>query len=93
MIEIEVAYGQSSRQVIVPLRVSALCTVEEAIQLSGILQQFPEINLTCNKVGIFSKIVTLNKTVQPGDRIEIYRSLTIDPKQARLLRAQRSGKR
>jgi putative ubiquitin-RnfH superfamily antitoxin RatB of RatAB toxin-antitoxin module len=54
-------------------------TVEEAIKLSGVLKLYPEINLGTQKVGIFGKIATLETTVKEGDRVEIYRQITVDP--------------
>jgi len=88
MIAIEVAYAKPDQQVIIPLTIPESSTVEQAIQLSGILKQFPEVNLATAKIGIFSKLTSLSAIVGVGDRIEIYRPLTIDPKQARRLRAK-----
>ena len=52
----------------------------EVITKSGILKQFPDIDLTEQKVGVFGKLVKLDGTLQPGDRIEIYRPIIADPK-------------
>lgn len=84
---IEVAYAKSDKQLILSIEVPELCTVEQAIELSGILDEYPEIDLTKNKTGIFSQICTLNKCLQENDRVEIYRSLAIDPMEARRQRA------
>lgn len=89
MIAIEVAYGLKNKQVITSLVVVPGCTVEEAILQSGILQHFPDIDLLVNKVGIFGRIVALSQPLKAGDRVEIYRPLTLDPKQARVLRARK----
>ena len=51
----------------------------EAINLSGILQQFPEISLEENKIGIFGKVVKPEQPLREGDRVEIYRPITADP--------------
>lgn len=59
----------------------------DAIEQSGILAEFPEINLAVNPVGIFGKRYPLDRLLRPGDRVEIYRPLAIDPKEARRLRA------
>ena len=94
MIMISVCYATLKKQVEIYLEVEKNCTVAIAIKRSGILQKFPEINLAQAHVGIYSKRTTLDADVWDGDRIEIYRSLLIDPKQARLLRVQRlSSKR
>jgi hypothetical protein len=52
---IEVAYAQPDKQIIIALQVEESCTVGKAIELAGIIGQFPEIDLTKNKVGIFTK--------------------------------------
>jgi hypothetical protein len=63
------------------LEVPEHSTVEEAINLSGVLKLYPEINLATQKVGIFGKIASLSTPVQDGDRVEIYRPITADPQQ------------
>lgn len=86
---IEVAYAKPDEQVIIPLEVEGELTVAEAIRRSGILERFPEIDLEQNKVGVFGKLTRLEDTLREGDRVEIYRRLIADPKQAR---RQRAGK-
>jgi len=86
---IEVAYATPEKQVIVSVNLKPDAMVRDAIYLSGILNQFPEINLDEQIVGVFSEKVSLSDRLNPGDRIEIYRPLTIDPKEARRLRAKR----
>ena len=88
-IEIEVAYATPLKQVIIALTVPAGSTILAAVRLSGILQQFPEIDLACQPVGVFSKKRALTDVLQAGDRIEIYRPLTIDPKEARRAKAKK----
>jgi len=92
MIHVIVAYATPEKQVEIPLTVEKNCAVALAIQRSGILQWFPKIKLAEIKVGIYSKRVLLDAGLRDGDRIEIYRPLKIDPKQARLLRAKKSQK-
>ena len=55
-------------------------TVSQVIEASGIMKQFPEIDLTQNKTGIYGKAVKLDAVVEDGDRVEIYRPITADPK-------------
>lgn len=88
MIEVEVVYLSKDKEYLLKVIVLPNSTVEDAIVASGILITCPEIDLKKNKVGVFSKLVTLEKRLQPGDRVEIYRPLLIDPKQARILRAK-----
>jgi len=84
---VEVAYALPRRQLILELRVGAGTTAEQAIRASGILEQFPEIDLKSSKVGIFGKPCKLTDTLQNGDRVEIYRPLIADPKEIRKQRA------
>ena len=81
--KIEVAYALPDRQVILAVDVEQGSTIEHAIKQSGILTEFPKINLAKQTVGIFSRTCQLSDKVNDGDRIEIYRPLTIDPKDAR----------
>ncbi|BAW80799.1 hypothetical conserved protein [Candidatus Nitrosoglobus terrae] len=87
MISVEVAYAHPSKQAILKIAVPENTTVEEAIQISNILKQFPEINLHKNGVGIFSKLTKLDAPLCHQDRIEIYRPLIADPKEIRRKRA------
>ncbi|OAM52776.1 RnfH family protein [Methylovorus sp. MM2] len=82
-ITVEVAYALPIEQVIIKTRIKEGATIEEAILASGILDRFKEIDLSVNKVGIFSKLSKLYGHVKDGDRIEIYRHLIADPKEIR----------
>jgi len=88
MISIIVAYTTPEKQVQIPLSVEENCTVELAIKRSKIMEQFPEIKLANIRVGIYSQPVKLDSNLQAGDRIEIYRPLTIDPKELRRLKSR-----
>jgi putative ubiquitin-RnfH superfamily antitoxin RatB of RatAB toxin-antitoxin module len=87
-ITIEVAYAAARSQTILRLRVKSGTTVGEAIKQSGMLEQFPEIDLGLNKVGIFGKLARTDTMLRDRDRVEIYRALIADPKEARRRRAQ-----
>ncbi len=88
-LRIEVAYAAGPTcQVVLELERDVPCTVEEAIRDSGILARFPEIDLARAIVGIYGRRVALTETVRDGDRVEIYRPLTADPKEARRRRAR-----
>ena len=91
-IMVEVAYAKENEQVIIPLNVDAGTTLEQAVQLSGILEQFPEIDLTQNKAGVFGKIAKADTELREKDRVEIYRSLIADPKESRRKRAEKKDK-
>lgn len=87
MIKVEVVYAAEDKQTVLAVEVSECATVAEAISQSLICQQHPEIDLHQFSVGIYSKKVALDTVVKAGDRIEIYRSLTQDPKARRLKKA------
>ena len=93
MISIEVVYGLPNKQVLLKTVVPAGTTIEQAIVLSGITSHFPEINPAQAKVGIFSRVEKLTSVVKSGDRVEIYRPLTADPKEMRKLRAAKVAKK
>ncbi len=92
MIHVEVIYATEKNVEIVPLSVEPGSTVLSAINQSGIISKFPDINLDFNKVGIFSKLCNLDTVVNDGDRLEVYRPLKADPKDARRMRADRQKK-
>lgn len=90
-IQVEVVYAGEHKQSMIPLRIIKGSTVNEVIQQSGILALHSEIQMSANhmenQVGIWGKMVSLSEPVtQEGARVEIYRPLLIDPKQARLNR-------
>ena len=89
VMSVEVAYASVTRQGVVALNVTVGSTIQEVIMLSGVLAEFPEIDLDRQKVGIFGKRKALSDLVCDGDRVEIYRPLTIDPKEARRTKAKR----
>ncbi|MES0875097.1 RnfH family protein [Sinimarinibacterium thermocellulolyticum] len=92
LIQIEVAYALPEEQLILKVDVSPGTTVRDAIERSGILRRFPQIDLSTSRVGCWSQVVELDRTVRAGDRIEIYRPLIADPKQMRRERAARARK-
>lgn len=86
-IRVEVAYAKLDEQVLLELEVDAGITLKEAVELTSILEQFPEVDLAINKVGIFGKLAKLDAKLTEGDRVEIYRPLIADPKEQRKKRA------
>lgn len=89
-VTVEVVYAMPDEQIARTVRVPASATVAQAIATSGLLVQFPEIDLSRQAVGIFGSRVRLNDPVSEGDRVEIYRPLKIDPKEMRRRRARRA---
>jgi putative ubiquitin-RnfH superfamily antitoxin RatB of RatAB toxin-antitoxin module len=91
MLHVEVIYALRNRQVLLAFEVEEETTVKEAIESSGILRRFPEVDLIRMPVGIFGRATRLDARLRDGDRIEIYRPLIVDPKQARHARVKRGG--
>lgn len=91
-IHVEVAYARPDIQVIIPLDVAPGTTLMQAVQQSGVLARFPEIDLTVNKVGIFGKLGKPDQILREKDRVEIYRKLIADPKEIRKQRAAEGKK-
>ena len=93
LITIEVAYALPNEQVILSIEVDDGCLVEDAIKRSGILEKYPQIDLSTDKVGIFGKMCKLNAKLKHKDRIEIYRKLIADPKESRRQKAELEKKK
>ena len=90
LIEVEIVYGKTGSARVIRQEVPANATLKEAIEQSGILERYPEIDLDSNKVGIFGRQRELHAPVHAGDRIEIYQPLKVDPKEARRRRAKKA---
>jgi putative ubiquitin-RnfH superfamily antitoxin RatB of RatAB toxin-antitoxin module len=91
-IQVEVAYALPDVQEIVTVEVEAGTTLRQAIERSGLLNRYPEIDLAVNKVGIFGRLAKPDEVLRARDRVEIYRVLIADPKEVRKQRAA-EGKR
>ena len=87
MINIEVVYALPNVQILLKQSIPSGSTVAEAIQSSGVLGKYPEIDLTINKLGIFGKLTKADAVLRDKDRIEIYHPLIADPKEVRRKRA------
>lgn len=95
---IEVVYALEKKQTLLELEVDEGTTLKQAIEQSGIMNTYPQIDLNKDKTGIFGKIAKLDTVLREKDRVEIYRPLIADPKQVRKQRAaegkvMRSGKK
>ena len=96
IIAIEVVCAEADRQTVLPLEVPTGCTAGEAIERSGILALHPSIDAAACSVGIYGREVTRDRILKAGDRVEVLRPLTEDPKErrrrlAREGRSMRSG--
>lgn len=77
--QVGVAYSEPGQQIWMTIEVPEGATVREAVERSGILRMFPQIDLAAQKVGIFGRVVKPEAAVRAGDRVEIYRSIVCDP--------------
>ena len=89
MINIEVVYGTAENQVLKSLKVKPGTTAIEAAHTAELHKTFPDLNLENATLGIFSKKTSHNNILKDGDRLEIYRPLTIDPMANRRIRANK----
>ena len=87
-INVEVTYALPQRQELVSVRLAEGATVRAAVEASGLLQKYPEIDIDgANKLGIFAKLAKGDAVLRDRDRVEIYRPLIADPKAVRKKRA------
>ena len=89
-ISLEVAYATPEKQALLEVVVEQGTTVKQAILAAGIVKRFPDIDLEVLKVGIWNRTCKLTDLPKKGDRIEIYRPLIADPKEARRSRAEKA---
>ena len=86
-IHVEVVYALQNRQKSVSVQLAAGTTVRDAVERSGLIAEFPEIDLAVNKFGIWNKLAKADAALRDKDRVEIYRPLIADPKEVRRQRA------
>lgn len=86
-IHVEVVYALREEQVLIALELPEGVTVRQAIERSGLLERFPDIDPARMSVGIFGRVTPEDARLEDGDRVEIYRPLVVDPKDARRGRA------
>lgn len=91
-INVEVAYATPEKQMIRAVNVDAGTTIGAAIVQSGIMMDFPDLDLEEAKVGLFGKVAAMTTVLSEGDRVEIYRPLIADPKEVRRKRAAEGKK-
>ena len=84
---IEIVFALPDRQLLQALDVPDDATVAEVVDRSGIARQFPGVDFAALQAGIWGKPVARDQVVRDGDRVELYRPLEIDPKEARRLKA------
>lgn len=86
---IEVLYADSTQQILRRIEMPVGATVLQAVDASGIVELMPSGVFDQTRLGIFSRRVSAQQVLQPGDRVEIYRPLALDPMEARRQRARK----
>lgn len=86
-IAVEVVYALAGTQDVVPLNLVAGSTAMQAVEASGLMAKYPEIDMKRNKIGVYSKLAKADTVLRDRDRVEIYRPLIADPKEVRKQRA------
>jgi hypothetical protein len=86
-IQIEVVYALADRQDLIPLALPVGTTLKQAVEASGLLVKYPDIDFAKGKFGIYSKLAKPDTVLRDRDRIEVYRPLIADPKEVRKQRA------
>ncbi|HXZ53819.1 MAG TPA: RnfH family protein [Burkholderiales bacterium] len=88
-LQIEIVYARRGQLDAVRLRLAEGCTAGQALEASGLLERHPELDLRKEQLGIHGRRVPMAHALADGDRVEVYRPLEIDPKEARRARAKR----
>ncbi|MFM0419810.1 RnfH family protein [Paraburkholderia aromaticivorans] len=91
-LSIEVCYALAGEQALIAVKLPEGATLQQALDASGILRRFPQIDLATQKVGIFGKLKPLDAVLADHDRVEIYRPLLVDPKVSRQRRVEKTRK-
>lgn len=86
-VEVQVCYALPDSVFLYELTLPATSSIQDALQASGVLHRYPELELATARVGVFGKLKTLDSLLQHGDRVEIYRPLQADPMESRRRRA------
>ncbi|GAB0109673.1 RnfH family protein [Pseudoalteromonas distincta] len=90
MINIEVVFALPTTATSLSIEVPQGTTAEQGVIQSGIIEKCPEIDPTALTLGVWNRTVKANYELKEGDRIEIYRPLIADPKDARRKRAEKA---
>lgn len=90
-VRIELVYALPAAQEALELELPEGATIRRALELSGLLDRHPDIGRDALAVGVYGRTASADTMLKDGDRVEIYRPLVADPKQARRRRAARAG--
>ena len=84
---VEVVFALPDRQSLETVTVDDGASVADALRLSGIEERFPDVSFDELQVGSWGKPVERTQALRDGDRVEVYRPLEMDPREARRLKA------
>ena len=90
-LQVVVCYASARAEFLRSMKVAPGTTIGQAIEMSGVLEAYPDINLSTQPVGIYAKKKSLDTVLRERDRIEIYRPLVADPKDSRRKRAAKKA--
>lgn len=90
---VTVVYASAGARHVLQVELESGATIEQAIDASGLLSLAPELRRGALDVGVWNRVARLDAVVRSGDRIEVYRPLTVDPKEARRIRADVRSRR
>jgi putative ubiquitin-RnfH superfamily antitoxin RatB of RatAB toxin-antitoxin module len=93
LLQIEIAYAEPQRAIVKTFQLAPQSRVADAMRLAALDPDFSGVDLDNSAVGIFGRVVQADHPLKDGDRIEIYRPLTADPKTARRARAKQARQR
>jgi len=85
--QVEVVFALAEKQVLLLVELPAGATVGDAIDRSGLARQFPDCDIRGLQAGVWGKPADSDCPVRDGDRVELYRPLAMDPRDARRLKA------
>jgi putative ubiquitin-RnfH superfamily antitoxin RatB of RatAB toxin-antitoxin module len=91
MLHVQVCFARPGLEFLRDVAVREGATLMDAIVASGVMREYPEIDLDACRVGVFGKLKTLDTVLRERDRVEIYRRLMADPKDSRRTRAEKKG--
>ncbi|OAJ56078.1 RnfH family protein [Paraburkholderia ginsengiterrae] len=91
-LSIEVCYASAKEQTVIAVEMPEGATLQQALEASGILRRYPQIDLGTQRVGVYGKLKPLDTVLADHDRVEIYRPLLVDPKVSRQRRVEKTRK-
>ena len=82
-IKVELVFASPQQQWLTVVSIADGSSVADVIAASGVRQRFPEVDIDALATGVWAKLVDRQQRVVAGDRVELYRELEIDPREAR----------